>query len=113
MRNTMLILLLFTAGAMAQSLQDQKACYVQAHKVANKDREVSNHYDARTKTCWVKEYKDTNGAIDESIYNAFEPNTWESEFAGMGDRPSLCYVRDTKCGTIAEFEKLVKQRYGF
>jgi len=118
MKRTSLILLLLTiatATAMGQSLQDQKACYAQAQKVANKGPfiQVSNHYDARSKTCWVKEFKQTNKAIDESVYNAFEPNTWESEFAGIADGPWLCYVHDVKCSNIAEFERLVKQRYGF
>jgi hypothetical protein len=116
MKRTILIFVLVTAAtAMGQSLQDQKACYVQAQKVASKDPKVmvSNHYDARSKTCWVKEYQEVDGAIDESVYNAFEPNVWVSEFSGAGDHPSICYVHDVRCTTIAEFEKLAKQRCGF
>lgn len=117
MTRTILIFVLLTAAtAMGQSLQDQRACYVQAQKVASKDSgvTVSNHYDARTKTCWVKEFQVINGATGESIYNAFEPNTWESEFSSSPATKSLiCFVRDTKCRNLAEFEKLAKQRYGF
>jgi len=116
MKRIIVILVLMTAAtAIGQSLQDQKACYIQAHKVASKglNKVVSNHFDSRTHTCWVKEYSNINGAIDESVYNAFEPNTWESEFAGVGDHPWLCYVHDVKCSSVADFEKLAKQRYGF
>ena len=140
---TNLLLVFFASIAWGQSLQDQKACYVQTQKVASKDPRVavSNHYDARTQTCWVKEFmfiklpagkplfsakeiqagggKLTN-PIDswytsESIYNAFEPDTRESDFSGFSPSQlgTWCMVRDTKCNTIAEFEKLAKQRYGF
>ena len=137
----LMFVLLTTVAAMGQSLENQKACYVQAHKVASKETGtvVSNHYDGRTHTCWVKEFKETKSvagiAVDESVYNAFEPNVWEAEFAGAvtvsatatADNPfakllkpstpipqaAICFVNDTKCSNVAEFEKLVKQRYGF
>src|SRR5260370_40118518 len=85
MKQAIVIFVLLTAATgMGQSLQDQKACYVQAHKVASKDpaTHMSNHFDARTKTCWVKEQQEVNGAVHEGVYNAFEPNVWEAEFTG-------------------------------
>jgi hypothetical protein len=121
----LILVLLTTAVAMGQSLQDQKACYVQAHKIASKDPNVtvSNHFDAHTQTCWVKEfmtYKVTTNPVDswyvgESIYNAFEPSVSEAGFYGLRPTPKrvVCFVHDTTCSNIAEFEKLAKQRYGF
>jgi hypothetical protein len=121
MKQTILILtvLLTAVAALGQSLQDQKACYVQAHKVASKDPKVivSNHYDGHTHKCWVKEFRETNGVVVESVYNAFEPNVWESEFSGVTtgayDEKTICFVGDTHCEGLVEFEVLVKQRYGF
>jgi hypothetical protein len=120
MKQTILILtvLLTAVAALGQSLQNQKACYVQAQKVVSKDpaTHMSNHFDARTHTCWVKEYREVNGAIHESVYNAFEPNVWEAEFAGNTtpkDASNICWVGDNKCSNIAEFEKLAKKQYGF
>jgi hypothetical protein len=121
MKRTILILaLLTTAAAMGQSLQDQRACYVQAHKVASKGAHVTNHFDARTKTCWVREFSNTNGAIDVSVYNAFEPNISEAEFAGNTSGPNqpslqavICFVHETKCSNKLDFDRLAKQRYGF
>jgi len=119
------ILMLFVLGfattvAMGQDVDPfkiQRACYVQAHKVASKGTlvSVSNHYDARTKTCWVKEFQNTNGAVDESVYNAFEPNISEAEFAGsnFGYVKVVCFVHDRVCQNVAEFETLAKARYGF
>jgi hypothetical protein len=123
MKHLIVILAILAAGAaMGQSMQEQKTCYVQAHKVATKGVSVSNHYDPRTKTCWVREFKNTNGVIDESVYNAFEPGISEAEFSGAPLTPAmhhlsdvtgaLCFVHDTMCKNVAEFESLVKQRYG-
>ena len=115
MKNTLQLAFVFvmlTVGAMGQTMQEQKACYVQAHKVASKGVVVSNHYDARTKTCWVKEFQITSG--DESVYNAFEPGVSEAEFAGASaNGVVLCFVHDTMCKNVAEFESLAKKRYGF
>jgi len=122
---TALASICLSALAMGQTMQEQKACYDQAHKVASKGElvSVSNHYDARTKTCWVREYSNMNGAIDESVYNAFEPGVAEAEFAGVPLNPTMhhlsdvigviCFVHDTMCKNVAEFESLAKQRYGF
>lgn len=49
--------LLAATAAHCQTMQEQKTCYDQANKVAAKGMVVSNHYDARTKTCWVKEFE--------------------------------------------------------
>ncbi|HEX3642348.1 MAG TPA: hypothetical protein VHV10_13740 [Ktedonobacteraceae bacterium] len=121
MKQTILILtvLLTAVAALGQSLQDQKACYVQAHKVADKDPKVtvSNHYDAHTHKCWVKEFRETNGSVVESVYNAFEPNVWESEFSGdttgAYDAKTICFVGDTHCEGLVDFELRVRQQYGF
>lgn len=68
-------------------------------------------------------YLFVNGAIDESVYNAFEPTISEAEFAGVPITPVIhrlsdvtgviCFVHDTLCNNLAEFESFVKQRYGF
>lgn len=112
----MRILVLLTAvGAMGQNLEDQKACSVQAQKVGYKDAGVtiSSHYDASTKTCWVKEFQFINKATHVSIYDASKLSS-ESEFSSTPATKSLvCWVRDTKCKNLAEFEKLAKQLYGF
>jgi hypothetical protein len=116
MKQTILILLLLTSiAAMGQSLEDEKACQVQAQKVGSKDAgvRVSSHYDANTKTCWVKEFQSPNGATHETIFDAHKLSS-ESEFSSIPATKSiLCWVRDTKCKSFAEFEKLVKQQYGF
>lgn len=61
--------------------------------------------------------KQTNHTIDESIYNAFEPNISEAELADnvpqINNVTVICFVHNVMCKNVEEFERLAKQRYGF
>lgn len=123
MKNIIVVLLL-TAAVMGQTqtIRNQKACYDQAAKV-EKDSitknggSFSNHFDPRTKMCWVEEFSNFGTApvtYYRSVYNAFEPSELaEASFAGeLGKKPGYCWVGDKECHTINEFDMLVSQRYG-
>lgn len=103
---------------MGQS-NPQKTCFDQAAKVADKSVSYSNHYDARTKTCWVEEWTNTTSAQDHVVYsrwvfNAFEKNSTESYFFGeLGKAPYICYVGSTHCISTEDFDQLVNKKYGF
>jgi hypothetical protein len=144
MKKLLMVLLMFVGCAWGQDLKDQRACYVQAHKVASKNptMTVTNHYDAHTKTCWVKEYRFykvaggptpfdytiVNGVtrkvppdyrdrwfVEETIYNAFEDSV--DAYFSAKEIPEeitlMCNVHSTYCKNIVEYEALTKKQYGF
>ena len=115
MKQIILIVALLAHAATGQSVENQKACDVQAQNVSSKDAgvKVSNHYDVDNKTCWVKEIQIIQGTKHVSIYNTSKLSS-ESEFSSTpSSNRIVCWVRDIKCKNLAEFEKLVKQQYGF
>jgi hypothetical protein len=83
---TALASICLSALAMGQTMQEQKACYDQAHKVAHKSvlLTVYNHYDARTKTCWIMEVTDTTiapaKAGDPAFGSMFPMTRSEAEY---------------------------------
>jgi hypothetical protein len=116
------IAFLLATAAHCQSLKTQKACYDQALKVAETPpsgaivKVMANHYDARSKTCWVKQFWQLNDmTVNESVYNAFEPGVFEAEYGGIvwGGPGTLCFVHNVLCNNMVEFERLAVKYYGF
>jgi len=132
-RAILIIVLLTAAAAMGQSsLKAQQTCYTQAQKAARRNPRVinrygvrihlytvTNHYDAGTGTCWLKEAGsgELNGEKEpltyEVVFNPFELDNNPAEYLGSDSAAVMCKVDGEYCIGLFKFEQLTKQRYGF
>jgi hypothetical protein len=96
-------------------MQEQRACYNQARKVADKEVQWANHYDASSKTCWVEEWTNTYAPVVYSrwVFNAFESYSSVALFTGeIGKPPLVCFVEGAACRWGEEFDMMVGKKYG-
>jgi hypothetical protein len=126
MKRTIFIIVLLTAlAAMGQSrMQAEKTCYQRLREL-DKDSTIgftlTNHYDPRTGRCFIREFhrdmpdgEPFQHFTQEVISDAFEMHTLLAVYLLRSDtKPDLCFVHETNCKSQAEFDRLVKQQFGF